>query len=120
MLCNIGAYSFNLVQQQLPASDKAYVLRTLKDHLQQCPNKLSEELVRCMAAIYCWLRHSVSTTAEQHKSPLLSRSSTNVIIPKRGIGEDRDWSCKSMVEIYWISTDKNNFSRASYALNNYR
>ncbi|KAI3697542.1 hypothetical protein L6452_30635 [Arctium lappa] len=25
-----------------------------------------------------------------------------------------------MVEISWISTDKNNFSRASYAINNYR
>lgn len=107
-------------QNKLPASNKTSVLRTLKDHLHQCPSKLSEELVRCMASVYCWLHSSVSTTPEQNRSPLLSRSSTNVIIPRHGIGEDREWSCKSMVEISWISTDKNKFSRASYAINNYR
>ena len=96
------------------------MLRTLKDHLYQCPSKLSEEMVRCMAAVYCWLRGAASVKPEKNRSLLLSRSSTNVILPRRGIEEDREWSCKSVVEISWISTDKSQFSRASYAINNYR
>ncbi|KAK2974999.1 hypothetical protein RJ640_012865 [Escallonia rubra] len=107
-------------QDQLPIMGRTSVLRTLKDHLYECPSKLSEEMVRCMAAVYCWLRSSASSSPEQNRSPLLSRSSTNVILPRRGIIEDREWSCKSMIEVSWISTDKNNFSRASYAINNYR
>ncbi|XP_022016627.1 uncharacterized protein LOC110916180 isoform X1 [Helianthus annuus] len=81
---------------------------TLKDHLYECPSRLSEEMVKCMAAAYCWLNSSSSTGLEHKKSSSLSRFSTN-----------RD-NCKSMVEISWISTDKNNFSRASYAINSYR
>ncbi|KAM3734814.1 hypothetical protein ACB098_10G043500 [Castanea mollissima] len=108
------------VREKVQAMDKTSVLRTLKDHLYQCPSKLSEEMVRCMAAVYCWLRSAASVNTEANRSPLLSRSSTNVIQPRRGTGEDRDWSCKSMIEISWISTDKSQFSRASYAINNYR
>lgn len=96
------------------------VTRTLKDHLNQCPSKLSEEMVRCMAAVYCWLRSTASANPEQKRSPLLSRSSTNIVLPRRGTGEDRDWPAKCTVEISNISTDKNNFSHASYAINNYR
>lgn len=72
----------------------------------------------CMAVLYCWLRSSASSSnpEQNNRSPLLSRSSTNVVLPRRGIGE----TCKSMVEISWISTDKNNFSHASCAINNYR
>lgn len=47
-------------------------------------------------------------------------SSANVIIPRHDIKEDKDWFCKSTIEVSWISTNKNNFSRASYAINNYR
>lgn len=107
------------VHEKLPTMDRS-MLRTLKDHLYQCPSKLSEEMVMCMAAVYCWLRGAASVNPEKNRSPLLSRSSTNVILPRRGIEEDREWSCKSMVEISWISTDKSQFSRASYAINNYR
>lgn len=94
--------------------------RTLKDHLHQCPSKLSEEMVRCMAEVYCWLQSAESVNNEKNKSPLLSRSSTNVIQPRRVIGEDQNWSGKSMVEILCISTDKSQFSHDSYSINNYR
>ncbi|KAJ0105600.1 hypothetical protein Patl1_18471 [Pistacia atlantica] len=107
-------------EEKVPAMEKTSMLRTLKDHLYQCPSKLSEEMVRCMAAVYCWLCGAASTNPGKHRSPLLSRSSTNVLLPRCGIGEECDWSCKSMVEISWISTDKSHFSRASYAINNYR
>ncbi|KAJ8754712.1 hypothetical protein K2173_011127 [Erythroxylum novogranatense] len=93
-----------------PDKEKAFMLRTLKDHLYQCPSKLSEEMVRSMAGVYCWLSSTTSSA-----TPLLSKSSTNVIM-----GENRDWSCKSMVEISHISTHQNQFSRASYAINTYR
>ncbi|KAK1435927.1 hypothetical protein QVD17_01700 [Tagetes erecta] len=81
---------------------------TLKDHLYQCPSRLSEEMVKCMAAAYCWLSSSSSTGSEHKKSSTLSRMPTNRDI------------CKSTVEISWIPTDKNNFSRASNAISNYR
>lgn len=100
--------------------EKTSTLRTLKDHLYQRPTKLSEEMVRCMAAVYCWLRNSASSNIDQNRSPLLSRSSTNVVLPRRGVSEERDKSCKSVIEISSISTNKNHFSRASYAINNYR
>ncbi|KAL5573224.1 hypothetical protein UlMin_022821 [Ulmus minor] len=102
------------------ALKKSFMMRTLKDHLHQCPSKLSEEMVRCMVFVYCWLRSAASVNSEKKRSPFLSRSSTNVIQPRRGIGEDPDWSEKSMVEILWISTKKSQFSQASCAINNYR
>lgn len=107
-------------QGQVTSMEKSPLARTLKDHLYQCPSKLSEEMVRCMAAVYCWLRITESTSTEQKRSPLSSRSSTNVIIPQHDIKEERDWFCKSTIEISWIATDKNNISRASYAISNYR
>ncbi|XP_030502024.2 uncharacterized protein LOC115717201 isoform X3 [Cannabis sativa] len=100
--------------------EKTSILRTLRDHLHQCPSKLSEEMVRCMAVVYCWLRSAASVKTEKNRSPMLSRSSTNVVQPRRGVEEDQDLSGKSTVEILWISTDKGQFSHASYAINNYR
>lgn len=73
-----------------------------------------------MATVYCWLRSATTVNAENNRTPLLSRSSTNAIQPRHGIEEDRDWSCKSVVEISWISTHKCHSSHASYAINNYR
>lgn len=108
------------VQEQPKIMRKTSMLRTLKDHLNQCPSKLSEEMVRCMAAVYCWLRGTTSANEGQNRSPLLSRSSTNVVLPQKSIGEEREWSSRSTVEISSISTDKNNFSYASCAINNYR
>ncbi|CAN4077990.1 unnamed protein product [Withania somnifera] len=107
-------------QGQVTSMEKSPLARTLKDHLYQCPSKLSEEMVRCMAAVYCWLCITESTSTEQKRSPLSSRSSTNVIIPQHDIKEERDWFCKSTIEISWIGTDKNNISCASYAISNYR
>ncbi|KAK1377178.1 Ternary complex factor MIP1, leucine-zipper [Heracleum sosnowskyi] len=115
-----GSPRYVRASEQLPGSDKTSMLRTLKEHLHQCPSKLSEEMVKCMAAVYCWLRSSESTNPEKYQSPISLRPSTNDINPKYGIGEEREQSSTSMVEISWISTDKNNFSRASRALNSYR
>ncbi|XP_022737180.1 uncharacterized protein LOC111290042 [Durio zibethinus] len=106
--------------EKVQGMEKTSALRNLKDHQYQCPSKLSEEMVRCMAAVYCWLRSATSLNSEKNRSPLLSRSSTNVVLPRRGVGEDQDFSCTSNVEISWISTDKSQFSRASYAISNYR
>ncbi|CAJ1928533.1 unnamed protein product [Sphenostylis stenocarpa] len=95
--------------------EKAPVLRTLKDHLNQCPNRLSEEMVKCMATVYCWLRSATSVNTEK------SRSSTHAVRPRHGVvGEDRDCYCKSIVEISWIATRKRHSSHASYAIDNYR
>ncbi|KAK1377170.1 hypothetical protein POM88_033363 [Heracleum sosnowskyi] len=100
--------------EQLPVSHKTSMLRTLKEHLHQCPSKLSEKMVKCMAAVYCWLCNSESTNPEKYQSPIASPS-TNVINSKHGTGEERERSSTSMVEISWISTDhKNSFSRVHH------
>ncbi|XP_052170650.1 uncharacterized protein LOC127786923 isoform X2 [Diospyros lotus] len=109
----------NHVKELRPTVGKTSMLRTLKDHLYQCPSQLSEEMVRCMASVYCWFCSSGSTNSEQNQAPFLLRSSTKIVIPQCGINEDRDRTCKSMVEVLSISADKN-FPHASYALNNYR
>ncbi|XP_065004433.1 uncharacterized protein LOC103977678 isoform X3 [Musa acuminata AAA Group] len=40
-------------------NDFAYPMKRnsqpLKDHLYRCPSRISEEMVRCMAFIYCWM-----------------------------------------------------------------
>ncbi|MBA0806080.1 hypothetical protein Gohar_005552, partial [Gossypium harknessii] len=112
-------FFFTTAHEKVQGMEKSSVLRTLKDHLYQCPSKLSEEMVRCMAAVYCGLRGATSPSSNRNQSPLLSRSSTNVVLPRRGAGDDQDFSCTSDIEISWISTDTNQFSRASYAISNY-
>ncbi|MBA0796662.1 hypothetical protein Gohar_007411 [Gossypium harknessii] len=108
------------IKEKVQGMEKNSVLRTLKEQLYQCPSKLSEEMVQCMAAVYCWLRGATSLNSEKNRSPLLSRSSTDVVLPRRSSGEDQDLSCTSNIEISWISTDKSQFSRASIAISNYR
>lgn len=119
-LSNILTLIVCQVPEKFSTIEKTPVLRTLKDHLFQCPNRLSEEMVKCMATVYCWLRCAKSVNAENSRSPLLSRSSTNAIQPRHGIVEDRDSSNKSAVEISWIATRKRHSSHASYAIDNYR
>ncbi|XP_073287875.1 uncharacterized protein [Primulina huaijiensis] len=104
---------------KVPTTSKNYAPRMLKDHLYQCPSKLAEEMVRCMTAVYCLLR-STSASEEQNQSHPSSKSSIGAILPQWSGGEGKDWSTKSTVEIPWISKDKSRFSRASYAISNYR
>ncbi|KAK4422902.1 hypothetical protein Salat_1872800 [Sesamum alatum] len=101
-----------------PVISKSSAPRTLKDHLHQCPSKLAEEMVRCMAAVYCWLQSTSSVKTEQNIS-LSTKSPSSAILPRWDV-EKKDGSTKSTVEISWISTDKSNFSRASYVISNYR
>ncbi|KAL2348167.1 hypothetical protein Fmac_002167 [Flemingia macrophylla] len=108
------------VHEKFSTTEKTPVLRTLKDHLNQCPNRLSEEMVKCMATVYCWLRSASSVNTENSRSDLLSRTSTDAVRPRHGVAEDRDYSCKSVVEISWIATHKRHSSHASYAMDNYR
>ncbi|RAL44489.1 hypothetical protein DM860_011766 [Cuscuta australis] len=90
---------------------RAPLVKTLKDHLHQCPSKLSVEMVKCMSAIYCWLQKTIVVNTGKRES---------VKIPWHDINEEKDRFRKSTIVISWISTDKSNFSHASYAINNYR
>ncbi|XP_074268865.1 uncharacterized protein LOC141592168 [Silene latifolia] len=102
------------VDGKSPFRDKPPGARTLKDHLHQCPSKLSEEMVRSMAAVYCWLCGIVSTKPEV-KPP--SKSCANLPPQSRNL---ENHISKSMVEISSMPTNKNQYSQASYAINNYR
>ncbi|KAF0928712.1 hypothetical protein E2562_006135 [Oryza meyeriana var. granulata] len=107
--------------RKLPYSGSSSLTRTLKDHLYQCPSKISEEMVRCMASIYCLLRTESPENPEKVRSPFLARSSTNVILPRRGNGEDTNLSnAKCTVEVSSISADKNHMPDVSYAITHYR
>lgn len=107
--------------EKLPYSGSGSLARTLKDHLYQCPSKISEEMVRCMASIYYLLRTEAPEKPEKARSPFLSRSSTNVILPRRVNGEENSTSNnKYTVEIASISVDKNQMPDVSYAITHYR
>ncbi|XP_072962046.1 uncharacterized protein [Typha angustifolia] len=106
--------------RKLPTAGRSCLARTLKDHLYQCPSKISEEMVRCMASIYCWVRSDSANKPEKVRSPFLSRSSTSVVLPRRGNGDEHVWSSSCTGEISLISVDKKQLSNASYALSSYR
>ncbi|KAL3737958.1 hypothetical protein ACJRO7_019479 [Eucalyptus globulus] len=115
---HFGKATSNTTKVQLAGRNS--VLRTLKDHLYECPSKLSEEMVRCMAAIYCWLRRNTSMDPKKIRSTMLSGSSTSVTLPRCGSKEQQFCSSKSTVEISCLTTDKRELSRAAYTINNYR
>ncbi|KAI6707364.1 hypothetical protein NL676_010326 [Syzygium grande] len=77
-------------------------------------------MVRCMAAIYCWLRRTTSMDPKKIRSLMLSGSSTKVTLPQCGSREQQLCSSKSTVEISRLTTDKGQLSHAAYAINNYR
>ncbi|KAK3153282.1 hypothetical protein QOZ80_2BG0170200 [Eleusine coracana subsp. coracana] len=107
--------------KKLPYSGSSSLARTLKEHLYQCPSKISEEMVRCMASIYYLLRTEAPEKSEKARSPFLSRSSTNVILPRRVNGKENGLlNNKCVVEVYSISADKNQMPDVSYAITHYR
>ncbi|KAL8150862.1 hypothetical protein V2J09_020670 [Rumex salicifolius] len=87
-------------------TEKTSMIRTLKDHLYQCPSNLSEEMVRCMAAVYCWLLSPASLNSENQSSDQSCRQ--------------EDHTCNSLVEISSIPSNKSQLPKASHAINNYR
>lgn len=120
------------IQYEKPCSDQIKIhgkspdtvkhsgLRTLKDYLHQCPSKLSEEMVKCMAAVYCWFRSAALTKSEisgKNKSSIVSESCGDLVLQP---DSQKLHASKSMVEISSMPTDKKQFSRASYAINSYR
>ncbi|OAY73204.1 uncharacterized protein LOC109713807 isoform X2 [Ananas comosus] len=117
---SIRAGTISADARKLPNAGRSCLARTLKDHLHQCPNKISEEMVQCMASIYCWMRSDSSEKTEKARSPFLSRSSTSVVNSRRGNGDEHVWSNKCTVEISSISADKNHLSNASQAISSYR
>ncbi|CAL4923808.1 unnamed protein product [Urochloa decumbens] len=118
---DIHPISFPPDPKKLPYSGSSSLARTLKDHLYQCPSKISEEMVRCMASIYYLLRTEAPEKPEKARSPFLSRSSTNVILPRKVNGEENSSSNnKCTVEIASISLEKNQMPDVSYAITHYR
>ncbi|CAO2819484.1 unnamed protein product [Amaranthus hypochondriacus] len=108
------------VHGKLPERVKNSGVRTLKDYLHQCPSKLSEEMVKCMASVYCWLWIAASTASEKsgnNQSPTVSKSCGDHT-PQ--IDNQKNYTSKTMIEITSLPTDKKQFTRASYAITSYR
>ncbi|CAL9076482.1 unnamed protein product [Musa acuminata var. zebrina] len=103
-------------------NDFAYPMKRnsqpLKDHLYRCPSRISEEMVRCMAFIYCWMCTDSSEMSGKLLSSFFSRSSSCVVLPPRGTTEKQEWPSRSTLEITSIKIDKQ-CPRASYVISNY-
>lgn len=128
------------------ANQKNTVSRTLKDYIYEAPNRLSEELVRCMADIYCKLSEPPIIQSGVVLSPSSSISSTSLYSPRDAISDG--WSprrkiasvCEttlknpfkikgqsrnigpysSMVEVPWICADKDQLAYATSMLRTFR
>lgn len=118
---------------------------TLKDYFYKSPNRLSEELVRCMSAIYCKLSNPPLKHSGVVVSPPSSASSTSICSPHDVVsdGWSPRWKTESsdtllkdpykvkgdmedagpyttMVEIPWICVDKDRLSCVTIMLRNFR
>ena len=122
--------------------------RPLRDYLYQTPNKLSEELIRCMVTIYCTLSDPPLEHLGAPESPSSTRSSSTTLSSILGILSD-GWSpghkkgeysydaslvdpfqvkgksgvsgtYRHMVEVPWISVDKERISYVARMLRGFR
>lgn len=119
---------------------------TLKDYFYKSPNRLSEELVRCMSVIYCKLSDPPLRQSGIVLSPSSSVSSTSISSPHDAVSEG--WSPRwktqsfsdtplkdpykvkddmgdagpysSMVEIPWICVDKDRLTYVTGMLRTFR
>lgn len=108
-----------LFQEKLPTSGRGHFTPILKDHLYRCPSRISEEMVRCMASIFCWMCIDSSEMSGKLLSSFFSRSSSSVVLPPRGTTEEQEWPRRSTIEITSIRIDKQ-CPRASYVISDYR
>ncbi|XP_078176682.1 uncharacterized protein LOC144571307 isoform X2 [Carex rostrata] len=94
---------------------------TLKEHLYQCPNKISEEMVKCLAALYCKASPTNNSNEQgpvNAQSAALSRSATSVTFPRRSKGEQFClFSNGASVE---VPAGEHQPLSAPHALSNYR
>ncbi|PWZ23089.1 hypothetical protein Zm00014a_035103 [Zea mays] len=68
-----------------------YLGTNVADHIPETPNNLSEEMVRCMAGIYCRLADPPLVHHGSSSSPTLSFSSTTSAVSPQYVGDDM-WS----------------------------
>uniref|UniRef100_A0ACD5UXH8 Uncharacterized protein n=4 Tax=Avena sativa TaxID=4498 RepID=A0ACD5UXH8_AVESA len=59
-----------------------YLGTNVADHIPETPNNLSEEMVRCMAGVYCKLAEPPLVHHRASSSPTSSLSSTSVVSPQ--------------------------------------
>ena len=144
--------SFQILKQRFTKSNPSSLNedgpRTLKEYLCYTPNKLSEELIHCMTAIYCKLADPALPHFGVPESPPTSCTSSSTSISSvQGIFSD-GWSPRSkseklyepplidpfqvkgsvrragayscMVEVPWICVDKERLSSVSIKLRDFR
>ncbi|WVZ60699.1 hypothetical protein U9M48_010685 [Paspalum notatum var. saurae] len=70
-----------------------YLGTNVADHIPETPNNLSEEMVRCMAGIYCRLADPPLVHYRSSSSPTSSFSSTSAISPQY-VGDIWSPNCK--------------------------
>ncbi|XP_002984988.2 uncharacterized protein LOC9649075 [Selaginella moellendorffii] len=91
------------------------------------PNKLSERMVRCMAAIYCKLADpplpSTGDALSPPSSSSMSSTGTSRDVSSEGwspLSKESVTCSTSMIEVPWIRVDKERLTYAAQALRNFR
>ncbi|XP_047064553.1 uncharacterized protein LOC124672358 [Lolium rigidum] len=122
-----------------------YLGTNVADHIPETPNNLSEEMVRCMAGVYCKLADPPLVHHRPSSSPTSSFSSTSVVSPQY-LGDMWSPNCRreatldsrlinpfhveglkefsgpynTMVEVPSISRDRRRLSEAEDLLQTYK
>ena len=142
---NLSFFFFSLLQEEpksMPShrSLADHLGASIADHVPQTPSKLSEDIVRCICAIYCKLATSPTQQMDLLASPTTSASSSSTLSPRDacdswsprchyeaatspcsfGSPKDTQSPYSSMVEIPKISIDGDRFGYASKMLNIFR
>ncbi|KAH7281418.1 hypothetical protein KP509_36G046500 [Ceratopteris richardii] len=153
---SMSSYSQNILQtkvaKEIPVQSNSSSLnedgpRPLRDYLSETPNRLSEELIRCMATIYCKLSDPPLNVLGVPESPSSCTSSSTSLSSLHGMYSD-GWSpgCRadlsyeaplldpfqvkgksgsvgaynSMIEVPWICVDKDRLSYVARMLRDFR
>lgn len=118
---------------------------SIANHVPESPNRLSEDLVHCMAAIYCKLAEPPLAPMGFSNSPTSSLSSSSIFSPQDKpdpwsprCGNNGDYEVRltdpfhvkgqsesigaynSMIEVPWICVDNDRLSYAARMLHNFK
>ncbi|GAB4858053.1 hypothetical protein Ancab_015955 [Ancistrocladus abbreviatus] len=72
------------VQGKSPTIEKTSMLQTLKDHTYHSLSKFSEEMVICIASVYCWLFSNDSADSMNNQLSVLSKTPVNIVLLQHG------------------------------------
>ncbi|KAI3914419.1 hypothetical protein MKW92_053210 [Papaver armeniacum] len=98
----------------------------ISDHIPETPNRISEDMIKCMSTIYCKLsdpltmNHGVSSSPISCSSPISSFSPQYQYDMWSPRIKEFSGPYSTMVEVPWIYADSQRMSDIDHLLQNYR